>query len=193
MSTALPGLAANRRFMEEFVAAEPPCFALGLVEVEGTRCAMVALRPEEPIPRHVTARGFRFGHALLGTGTWEVVHFAFEFYGHATYNALVNPADPVARRVLETMVATGDYFFFALSSDRSTTAFRSEVGMANLAGLRANMDRIRASTTSEAQYGRAVAQFEVCPEPPGVLLAWVCRGDADHLDLERDRLVLRPA
>lgn len=66
-------------------------------------------------------------------------------------------------------------------------------GAANLAGLRANRDRIKGSVTSEAQYRLAAAQFEKRPEPPGTLLAWVCRGGTDHLDLEHDRLVLRPA
>lgn len=190
----LPELVVNRSFMAEFLAAEPPCLALGLVEVEGTRCALVALCPEEAIPRHVTATGFRFGHALLGAEGWEVVHFVFEFYGFATYNVLINPSDPVARQVLATIVGTGDYFFFTLDADRrGTTAFRSDIGTANLAGLRANMARIEHSTTSEAQYRRAVSQFEQRPEPPGTLLAWVCRGNTDHLDLAHDRLVLNPA
>lgn len=189
----LPELAVNRGFMAEFLAAEPPCLALGLVEVEGARCALVALRPEEAIPRHVTAGGFRFGHALLGAEDWEIVHFAFEFYGFTTYNALINPSDSVVRQVLATMVGTGDYFFFALDSDRSTTAFRSDMGAANVAGLKANMACIQDSTMNEAQYRAAVSRFERRPEPPGTLLVWVCRGNADHLDLERNRLVLRPA
>lgn len=189
----LPKLAVNRQFMSEFIAAEPPCLALGLVEVGDVRCALIALRPEEALPRSVTAGGFRFGHSLLGTAAWEVVHFAFEFYGFETYNALINPSDPVARLILETMVRTGDYFFFAPSSDRSTTAFRSSIGTDNLAGLKANMDRIGVSTTSEAQYRLAVSQFEMRQEPPGKLLTWVCRGNIDHLDLVRDRLVLNPA
>lgn len=189
----LPELAVNRQFMSEFIVAERPCFALGVVEVGETRCALVALRPEEALPRTATAGGFGFGHSLLGASGWEVVHFAFEFYGFETYNALVNPSDPVARTVLETMVRTGDYFFFALDSDRSTTAFRSSIGTDNLAGLKANMARIQGSVTSEAQYSSAVSRFEQHPEPPGTLLTWVCRGNIDHLDLARNRLVLSPA
>ena len=178
--------------MSEFIAADPPCLALGLVEVGNTRCALVALRPEEALPRSVTAGGFGFGHSLYGASSWEVVHFAFAFYGHATYNALINPGDPVAKAVLDTMVGTGDYFF-APSPDRTTTAFRSSIGTGNLAGLKANMARIRRSTTNEAQYRLAVSQFGKRPEPPGTLLTWVCRGNTDHLDLMHDRLVLRPA
>lgn len=190
---SLPPLAVNRQFMSEFIAADPPCLALGLVEVGDTRCALVALRPEEALPRSVTVGGFGFGHSLLGADGWEVVHFAFEFYGFATYNALINPNDPVAKAVLDTMVGTGDYFFFAPSPDCTTTAFRSSIGTDNLAGLKANMARIRRSTTNEAQYRLAVSQFEKHPEPPGPLLTWVCRDNTDHLDLVHDRLVLRPA
>jgi len=190
---SLPKLAVNRQFMSEFIAADPPCLALGLVEVGDIRCALVALRPREALPRSVTDGGFGFGHSLLGSSSWEVVHFAFEFYGFETYNALINPSDPVAKAVLDTMVRTGDYFFFAPSSDRSTTAFRSSIGTDNLAGLKANMARIKASTTSEAQYHLAVSQFEKRPEPPGTLLTWVCRGNTDHLDLVHDRLLLSPA
>jgi len=189
----LPALAVNRGFMAEFLAAETPCLAQGLVEEGESQCALVALRLTEAIPRAVSAAGIRFGHALFGGGSWEVVHFGFEFYGFATYNALINPSDPVARSVLSTMVATGDYFFFALNSDRSTTAFRSNIGTNNLAGLKANTARIQGSTTTDAQYRQAVSQFERHPVPPGTLLSWVCRGKPEYLDLEQDRLVLRPA
>ena len=191
---SLPQLVVNRGFMAEFLEADPPCFGLGLVEVGDVRCALVALRPDQPIPRHVTDGGFAFGHSLLGGEDWEVVHFAFEFYGHATYNVLVNPSGPVARAVLEVMVGTGDYFFFAINADRrGMSAFRSSIDADSLAGLKANMDRIRRSTTSEAQYRLAAAQFEGHPVPPGTLLTWACQGDTGHLDLVHDRLVLNPA
>ena len=189
----LPRLTVNRHFMSEFVAAEPPCVALGLAEEEADECALVALRLDRAIPRKVSAAGFRFGHSLLGARTWEVVHFAFEFYGFATYNVLINPNTRVARSVLNTMVETGDYFFLALDSDRSATAFRSEIGSDNLAGLKANMSRIQGSTTTEAQYRLAVAQFGRRPEPPGQLLTWVCRDIGGSLDRAEDRLVLSPA
>lgn len=103
MNAVLPELAVNQSFMAAFLAAEPPCLALGLVEAEGARCALVVLRPRQAVPRHITAAGFRFGHALLGGAGWEVVHFAFAFNGFAGYNALLNPSDPVARSVLTTM------------------------------------------------------------------------------------------
>jgi hypothetical protein len=193
MRPRLPPLTVNRRFMAEFIEEKPPCLALGLVEEGASQCALLALRLTQAIPPAVSAAGFRFGHALLGTDGWEVVHFGFEFYGFATYNVLINPSNPVARAVLSTMVETGDYFFFALSSDRSAMAFRSAIGTDNLAGLKANLSRIQRSATTEAQYRLAVAQFGKRPEPPGQLLSWVCQHNEGALDLIDDRLVLSPA
>ena len=93
---SLPRLAADQGFMAEFLEADPLCFGLGLVEVGGTRCALVALRPERSIPRYAKAGGFALGHSLLGGDSRGAVHFAFEIHGQTTYNALVNPSDPVA-------------------------------------------------------------------------------------------------
>ncbi len=189
----LPELTVNRHFMTAFIEVEPPCVALGMVEIAASPSALVALRFSQPIPKAVTAGGFAFGHALLGGSTWEVVHLAFTFYGFATYNALLNPSNPVARSVLTAMVDTGGYFVFALDSDRSTTAFRSDLGHDALAGLRANMARIHTSVTTDAQYRSAVTQFAANPHPPGPLLNWVCRDQDSALDRPEDRLVLRPA
>jgi hypothetical protein len=187
----VPELAVNRSFMSAFLAEDPPCLALGMVEEGTSRCALLALRLDQVLPRQVSA-GFSFGHALFGSGTWEVVHFAFAFYGFATYNVLINPSEPVAQTVLDAMVTSGDYLFFALDGDRRATAFRSSIRRDNLAGLKANMHRIRGSATTDAQYRQAVTQFSKQPEPPGTLLSWVCRGQPEYLDLEQDRLVLRP-
>jgi len=189
----LPELAVNRAFMSAFLAEDPPCLALGMVEEGASRCALLALRLDRAPPQQVSAGGFSFGHALFGGDTWEEVHFAFAFYGFATYNVLINPSDRVAQTVLDAMVTSGDYFFFALDGDRRATAFRSSIGRDNLAGLKANMHRIRGSATTDAHYRQTVAQFRKRPEPPGTLLSWVCRDQPKYLDLEQDRLVLRPA
>lgn len=68
-----------------------------------------------------------------------MVHFAFECYGFETYNALVNPNNPLARAVLTAMVESGDYFFFALDSNESATAFRSEIGQGSLLMFKNNL------------------------------------------------------
>ena len=74
--------------------------------------------------------------------------------------------DPAARLVITAMVETGDYLFVALDADAGVTAFRSEIGRNSLAGLKANLARIRTSITTEAQYDTAVAQFARTPPAP---------------------------
>ena len=58
----------------------------------------------------MAAKALRLATCCSGSDAWEIVQFTFDFYGHATYNALVNPSDPMAQAVLELMVRTGDYF-----------------------------------------------------------------------------------
>jgi len=189
----LPKLTVNGQFIRDFIAAESPCFALGLVEERKQQCGFLALRPDEVIPPEISAAGFNFGHALLGTAEFEVIQFAFQFYGFETYNVLVNPNNHLVKKVLITMVESGDYFFFAMSSNRSLTAFRSEIGQEKLAGLSTNLRQIERSTTTDAQYQRALARFRRHPDPPGQVLNWVCRYNVDFLDLTQDRLEMNPA
>jgi len=188
----LPRLTVNRQFMSDFIAAETPCFALGLVEERKRPCGFMALRLDESLPPAISDAGFRFGHSLYGNTQFEAVHFAFQFYGFKTYNVLVNPNNPIVQAVLATMVESGDYFFFAVA-DGSATAFRSQIGQADLAGLKTNFPRIRRSATTDAQYRRAVASFGKNPDPPGTMLHWACRDHPDYLDLTADRFELTPA
>jgi len=189
----LPQLTVNRAFMMEFVAAQAPALGLGAIKEGSRQCALLALLPERPIPPDVTAAGFDFGHSVLGGDDWEVMHFAFNFYGFAIYNVLVNPNNPVARSVLANMVETGGYFIFALDPNNQVTAFRSELGRGTIEGLMSNLPRIMASRTTDAQYQAAVAQFERRPDPPGAMLNWVCSGDPEYLNVDADPLVLNPA
>ena len=188
----LPNITANASFFRAFLAADTPCCAVGMVEVEGAECGLIALRPGKAIPPHITAKGFRFGHTVIGNDTFEVVQFVFQFYGFETYNVLLNPANPVVQAVLNRMVTTGDYFFFALDSDRSATAFRSQIEESNLRGLKALMTRLRQSQTTEAQYQKTVSSFKKNPEPEGTLLSLVCQDNSAYLDLTHDRLDLTP-
>ena len=118
----------NGQFIRDFIAAESPCFALGLVEERKQQCGFLTLRPDEVIPPEISAVGFNFGHALIGTAEFEVIQFVFHFYGFKTYNMLVNPNNRLVKKVLTRMVESGDYFFFAISPNQSVTAFRSEIG-----------------------------------------------------------------
>jgi hypothetical protein len=183
-------MTVNRQFMADFLAADAPCFALGLVEERKRRSGFLALRPERPIPAHVTDVGFRLGVGLIGTNEFEVIDLVFEFYGHALYHGLLNPNNPAVREVLATMVAAQDYVFFTVNTGSgAATCFRSELG----AGFIENMARIQRSTTTEAQYRRAVEGFSRRPEPPGMMLNWVCRENRDYLDLTHHRLEMSPS
>jgi hypothetical protein len=188
-----PALVVNRRFMQAFLAADPPCMALGMVEVQQQLCGMLALRLDEAIPAAIADRGFEFGHALFGTTTFAVLHLVFAFPGFQTYNVLINPHNLVAQAVLRTMLDDGDYFFFALQPQGQVTAFRAEIGSDALAVLRANRARLQASTTTDAHYQQALTSFAARPDPVGVLLRWVCRETVVALDLTTDRMTLTPA
>ena len=192
----LPRLTVNGAFMEEFLAAPGPCCALGLVEVQRRTCGFLAIRPDEILPPTVTAAGFRFGHSLLGTSQYTVVHFAFEFYGFARYHVLVRPDHPIVRTVLTRMVDSDEFFFFALDGNGTATTFNADLGCgrdADRAGLRRNLPRIRRAAATEAQYQDALARFRANPDPPGTVLNWVCRDDERYLDLTADRLEMTPA
>ena len=189
----LPRLIVNSRFIDAFITAEAPCFALGLVEERKQTCGFLALRPKIVIPDEYTRTGFRFGHSLLGNADYVVVHFAFHFYNYETFNVLVNPNNPVVQTVLNRMLETGDYFFFAVDPKGSVTTFRSELGQEDLAGLKTNLPLIKNAKTTDAQYRKAVALFEKNPDPPGRMLNWVCRDDTDYLDLTQHREELTPA
>ena len=128
----LATLSVNHQFMSDFLSAETPCFALGMVEERERRCAFLGFRPNEVIPPEISEAGFLFDHGLLGNADFEVVHFAFHSYGFKTYNVLVNPNNPLVQTVITAMVESGAYFFFALSSEGRVTAFRSEFGEAAL-------------------------------------------------------------
>ncbi len=192
VETFRPRMTINRRFMADFMAADAPCFALGFVEEQKRVSGFLGLRLDPPVPRRVTDIGLRLGHGLIGTHEFEVIHFVFEFYGHGIYHALVNPNNPVVRPVLACMVQRQDYMFFSINADSEGAAsvFRSPL---DVAGFAVNFPRIERSTTTEEQYARTVKSFSRKPEPPGILLHWVCRETLDALDLGHHRLDLMPS
>lgn len=190
--TYLPRLTVNELFIHDLMAANPPCFAFGYVEDQGSKSGFIALRPEAPIPAISTEQGFRFGHSVLGPSTSPVLHFAFEFYGHATYHGLVPAGNPIIQAVIATMLETEDYFFFAINPDQGVTAFRSQLECADLAGLRANRELFSDAICTPEQYERAVKAFTKNPDPPGQVMEWVCRNNWDYLDLTRFPLELTP-
>ena len=190
--TFLPRLTVNELFVRDLMKADPPCFSLGYVEESGIQSGFIALRPEEPIPNTSTDQGFRFGHSVLGHEENPVLHFAFEFYGHTIYHGLVRPENPIIQAVLDTMIETEDYFFFAVNPDQTATAFRSKLEHTDLASLKTNRDQFRNENCTSDQYDRSVKAFSRNPDPPGQVMEWVCRHNWDYLDLTEHRLVLNP-
>jgi len=188
----LPKLTVNRQFMIDFLAAKTPCFALGMIEERKQKLALLALRPGDIISHDVTEPGFNFGHSVLGNAHYEVVHFAFEFYGFGTYNVLLNPNNSLVREVLTAMIDSEEYFFLAIMPDQSVAAFRSEMGKDGLTGLADNLPRLQRSTTNDMQYQKVLQQFQKRPSPPGRQLTWVCRDNIAYLDLSTDRLEMTP-
>ncbi len=163
---SLPPLTLNRRFVQDFLAQDAPCCALGLSEAHGQPCAVLALRPGVAIPSGITDLGFNLGHTVLGGSDFELIHFAFEFYGFATYNVLLNPSNPQVRTVVSRMLEHGGYFILAMGPQQQVCAFRAKVGAHDLHGLRDHRCRIAHSTTTPAQYRDTLAQFRARPNPP---------------------------
>lgn len=193
VSPRLPSLTVNRAFLEAFISADAPCCALGMVEVEHRQTGFLALRPGITIPREISDVGFRFGHALYGTSTFEVIHFGFEFYGFETYHVLLNPNNEIVQTVLQTMLESGEYFFFALDAQSgSAAAFRSDLGQHLMSNLAADWDRIQMSATTDSQYRQAISRFAKNSESQGILVDWVCRDDISYLDLTQNKMSLTP-
>lgn len=194
VTPVLPTLIVNRPFMKAFLASDPPCCALGLVAVENQRRGFLALRTNPAIPSNIADGGLNFGHALYGNPRFETIQFGFEFYGYETYNVTINPNNPIAQAVMQAMIRSGDYFFFTVDEQNSrVTAFRSDIGQSCLTNLIENWERIQASTTTEIDYRRARLSFAQNPDPPGILMEWVCWEDINYLDLTQDYIALKPS
>jgi hypothetical protein len=80
--------------------------------------------------------------------------------GFERYHVLLNPSNPVVQTVVNSMMEDGEYFIFAVDSDEGVTTFRADMGRSALAGLRDTLQRIRHSTTNEAQYGVPAAEAQ---------------------------------
>lgn len=191
--SGLPELIMNRAFMEDFAEAPAPCFGLGLVEANGAQTGFLAMRPATPIPREMLGLGLAFGHRMLDLRGAQLCQFVFNIYGFQAYSALVNPASPMVRRVLEAMLTRRDYFFFVLNPDGGASAFRSDLGAENIAGLRDTLPGMYAASTSPLRYEEAAALFRQAPDPASTVLTWVCRDNPDYLDLDTDPMVLPPS
>ncbi|MCU7881988.1 MAG: hypothetical protein KZQ66_20570 [Candidatus Thiodiazotropha sp. (ex Lucinoma aequizonata)] len=118
-----PRLTVNQLLIRDLMVAHTPYFALGYVEDRKEKRGFIAVWPESPIPNQVTQQGMNFGHSVLGTSQYKVLHFGFEFYDHATYHGLVPAGNPIIQAVISIMLDTQDHFFFAINPDQTVTTF----------------------------------------------------------------------
>ncbi len=72
-----PKLTAHRRFISDFIGADAPCFALGVVEELSEKVGFLGIRAGIAIPSDVLAAGFGFGHSLFGSDRFAAAHLAF--------------------------------------------------------------------------------------------------------------------
>jgi hypothetical protein len=187
----LPKLTVNHKFITDFFREKSPCCAVGLVEVEGKLTSLLSLRLNESVP--TTGWGFNFGNCLIGTSKYEVIHFSFNFYGFKNYNVLINPNNPISKKVLSMMIETGDFFMFLFNSENNLTAFRSGIEKNCLSGLKDSFSRIENSTTSDEEYLDMVTSFKKNPQPEGDFLNWVCNNNIEYIDLLKYRFDLNPS
>ena len=157
-----PILTISRAFMIDFVEAQPPCFALGMIDIEGDHTGFLAMRPKQPMPSQAKAAGFNLGHALLGFDNTVLCQFVFDFHDNSRYSALVNPAIPAIRSIIKTMVERGEYMFFNLDPDDNLDTFRA--ADRNLAGLADNLPRMQAATTTDEEYEKGIQAFRKNPD-----------------------------
>jgi len=189
----LPTLTLNRRFVQDFLAAAAPCFAMGLVEERKTLIPFLAIRTATDIPDSVTGQGFNFGHSMLAIEDGEIVHFAFEFYDFLLFNVLINPSNPIAQAVISSMVETGEYFFFIIGPGGSAATFRTEYNQqSSLPSVEPFLQQIMRSKTTDQQYEKALKQFSWHPDSHETVLKWVCHDDISYLDLSGDVVEFGP-
>ena len=184
-----PALVVNRLFMQEFLAAEAPCFALGIVEERQRLCGMLALRVDQEMPVTVANGGFEFGHALFGTTAFVVLHLVFAFPEFQTYNVLINPHNPLVQAVLRTMLDDGDYFCPEYpGSDHGVPGGHRGRRL----GRPARQPYASAAGHHDGGAQQALTSFAAHPDPAGIPLPWVCRESVTAVDLTTHRMALTP-
>lgn len=184
-------LTLNGRFLRAFMDAEAPCAALGLVEEAGQTRGFVAARTRERLPAHTAQSGFDLGYELLGNDRYQLMHFVLRFQDLPPYDILLNPNNPVVRKVVDVMRETAQYFFFMVET-HGMVAFHQTMDRAGLEWFHRYGSVVHTATTTPQDYERALQRFTADERlRHGRLLDWVCRDDTASLDLREDRLEVR--
>jgi hypothetical protein len=185
MADIFPKLTLNALLLQDFIKAQAPCFAMGYVQVAGKTTGFLALRPEYQIPNEATQGGFNFGHSVFGSEKHPLFHFVFEFYDHSMHNVLIDPANPIASAVMQTMVKEQDYFFFAINPDQNVVAFRADMLKDDAFNLKAHLEKYaHIDPCPVDQYEKTSRALMESDEYQGVLLEWVCRDNMEYLNMK---------
>ncbi len=183
--TLLPPLVFNEKFLKAFVEIEPPCAALGIVEVRGEERGFISIKTEQHING---AGGFDLGTQLLGSEEFTMLHLIFNFGHEAMLDVLLNLNAPVAKRVMALWKETGEYFFFAFN-DGGMVAFNNKIGQQWHDDNYFNFtDK---ASNSIFQFSRAEERFKNSDIPYGEYLAMVFQENTDFLDLTKNRFEMK--
>ncbi len=190
--TRLPvPLTLNERFLRAFMAAQAPCAALGLVEEAGQPRGFVAARTNESLPMHTAQSGFEFGFELLGNDRYQLIHFVLQFQGLQSYDILLNPNNPLVRKVVDVMRETAQYFFFVFD-EGGMVAFQQTMNRQNLDWFNSYGNVVHTAATTSQDYERGLQHVTKDDSLlHGGLLEWVCRDDMAFLDLRENRFEVR--
>ena len=72
----------NKQFMDDFMGADAPCCALGLVRTRDAQDGFFAMKPESNVPANVTKMGIGFGYrVLVSHDLTPISQFVFGFRG----------------------------------------------------------------------------------------------------------------
>ena len=185
---ALPPLTLNRQFIDDFIEADAPCCALGLVRSGDTHAGFFAMKPEGAVPANMLAKGFGFEYRILESKDRKpICQFMFEFYGFEQYSVLVNPSSPLVIKAIDTMIEERDSFFFILTPDQRATIGRNDLSEGNLDVMRDQLRMMQSKRTLQSSYESCVQSFWRNPDLPDLKpLEWVCRDNPAYLDLETD-------
>jgi len=188
----LATLIMNQYFVRDLMASEAPCFGAGYVKENDLLSGFLAMRPDEVIPPECMQRGFSFGHSVKDFNGEQLLHFAFRFYGFKTFHTLIPMQNPIVLSVIDKMIETQDYFFFAIDPAQTVTAFRSQMEVNDLASLKTNRIKFEGTECRPEIYEKAVEIYRSEMGEDEEYMEWVCRSNWDYLDIEKYPLDLTP-
>lgn len=190
----LPRLIVNRLQLQAVIDEPRPCCALGFVEERKAVLPLIALGLPEVEDLHDLGDGFRLTLQVAKDRETEILLLHFAFQGREPLQVTLDPAHPIARRVLAALETSSAYFVLVVGA-HGVTAFRAdtdelqrpwfgELSQSKPSGEDGRADRFIA-------FGQALLKRS---GPQQRRLVWLGSDDTDFLDLSGPlRYELRPA